>query len=722
MTNFRTGWIIALILIGILLLMVTLLTYYLRQFLIRRKELFISKRYPLKVRNINIGIILSLIFHRILITILYFSALSEKIYHYLSWIEAIIYVIFGYGITYLCICRYWLMWYDLNYSNSIINKQWIVYLNPSKIKKDFWLKYKPVLGNSIQMNKILFIPFIISSIIYLLTFYFTNGHLQKNNNNNLLIIIIDFIIYIPPLILLILIIFNCPKELDIFMLRKEISILLFISLLCGGTLFLGKILIYIFCHDNGNYYNDDQYVDWKIKTIAIVSGHVWPFALSCLLTVTMLKLIDKTTHNTKGNNHKQHQPIPSRSSRSNKNNNNNNNFKSKSPRSKSKTKSKSKSKSKTKSKTKSSKTRSTLLTVFKSKTTSTASTTSTTTTTTTTTTILSSGSSDNDGNISYGFDGISMDDDDDDDIDDDDDEYDDDDDIIGSQQDLFDDQWDLQSAILHPRLSELFIHHLCREYSIELILSFIEFVQFKHVVHEYFQIDTGLNGDTPMMKFYNYSKCDITFNQSIPKSDTVYNQFIVGLLNQQRKHRQHNNNKNKNNNNDNNHCQQQELQPQKPVKPLISPYSKISNTNISDDDDDESDDDDHDNKEEEEDDNKEENEKLNVMKEFLRIAHKLYKKYIEENSELEVNISGLMRDTYYNDMHNKDKFIENFFNQDMNEIDLFEHFDVVIEEMYHCMLTAFDRFNDSDQRVAIAKIQLRDVNSTKIRDMYKARN
>ena len=96
----------------------------------------------------------------------------------------------------------------------------------------------------------------------------------------------------------------------------------------------------------------------------------------------------------------------------------------------------------------------------------------------------------------------------------------------------------------------------------------------------------------------------------------------------------------------------------------------------------------------------------------------MYKKYIELGSELEVNISGVMRSSYNKDMHNYQTFIEN--NCDIDPMDLFDFFDVVIEEMYHCMMTAFDRFNETDQRVIIAKIYLTDAKSEQIRNVYKA--
>eukprot|EP01084_Bolivina_argentea_P317309 550141_1 len=44
------------------------------------------------------------------------------------------------------LARYWLIYYELNYSNSLMNKQWKAHLDPSLISKDFWLRNKSTYG------------------------------------------------------------------------------------------------------------------------------------------------------------------------------------------------------------------------------------------------------------------------------------------------------------------------------------------------------------------------------------------------------------------------------------------------------------------------------------------------------------------------------------------------------------------------------------------------
>ena len=39
------------------------------------------------------------------------------------------------------------MFYDANYHNSLLDKQWKIFLDSKLIQKDFWMKYKHSVGN-----------------------------------------------------------------------------------------------------------------------------------------------------------------------------------------------------------------------------------------------------------------------------------------------------------------------------------------------------------------------------------------------------------------------------------------------------------------------------------------------------------------------------------------------------------------------------------------------
>eukprot|EP01083_Nonionella_stella_P269877 913456_1 len=173
---------------------------------------------------------------------------------------------------------------------------------------------------------------------------------------------------------------------------------------------------------------------------------------------------------------------------------------------------------------------------------------------------------------------------------------------------------ELQRVLLDPHNFELFVQHLAREFCIETILSFIEMVQFKHLINVKFAIDINLgrsvsyDGDCELDTelFYDFDRCDINRNTAIPRS------FIVCKSDLKQK--------------------------------------------------------DH-----------------NDLAPFLILTHALFSKYIAPGAELEINISGAVRESYLKDMEcGVGTFIDNKLNNDnpMEAIDVFEYFDECIEEMY----------------------------------------
>eukprot|EP01083_Nonionella_stella_P071682 192704_1 len=202
---------------------------------------------------------------------------------------------------------------------------------------------------------------------------------------------------------------------------------------------------------------------------------------------------------------------------------------------------------------------------------------------------------------------------------------------------------ELQRVLLDADNFELFVQHLAREFSVETMLSFIEMVQFKHLINSTFDINLGrvtssYETDDDFELFFDFEQCNITINNAIPKSSIVYK-------------------------------------------------SKLQQS-------------DH-----------------NDLIPFFKIAHRLYRKYIVCGAELEINISGECRDVYTNDMEcDVDVFVQSKLKSDdpMEAIDLFETFDVVIEEMYALLTTACARFLETDENVNIARIHLTNCDTNQI--------
>ena len=178
---------------------------------------------------------------------------------------------------------------------------------------------------------------------------------------------------------------------------------------------------------------------------------------------------------------------------------------------------------------------------------------------------------------------------------------------------------------------ELFALHLNHEFSLECILSFIEMMQFK----QYFnQIYFGNNQE---FTFLDEKQIKFEFGEEFEgKSSIVYETFHFKL--------------NEENGSD--------------------------ETNVS------------------ERTDGIEIEKDLMIKNFKLISYLLYKKYINERSEMEVNISSTLRSQYNELMKDKDEWINNI---EILPNDLLTIFDDVCCEMFTLMEHSFGRFKRTDE-------------------------
>eukprot|EP01083_Nonionella_stella_P059549 155814_1 len=207
--------------------------------------------------------------------------------------------------------------------------------------------------------------------------------------------------------------------------------------------------------------------------------------------------------------------------------------------------------------------------------------------------------------------------------------------------------------ILHKEYFELFVHHLIREFSMELILCFVELIQFKQ------QLNTA----------YSLDKQSI---ETIPEDQVTFEGEMVCLIDFR------------------NICLQLNKNPNIPKSDLI--YGHINHEN-----------------------------ETNIET-YLRIAFLLFDKYInnENCSELEINISGEMRSEYLSKMCDMESFI-NQNKSTMKPDQLFEYFDVVIEELHQLLSFSFGRFMRSDLQINVARPILVDRDTEQLEAFLKPR-
>eukprot|EP01083_Nonionella_stella_P024455 67498_1 len=188
------------------------------------------------------------------------------------------------------------------------------------------------------------------------------------------------------------------------------------------------------------------------------------------------------------------------------------------------------------------------------------------------------------------------------------------------------------NAVLSHRSEEyfeLFAQHLCREYSMETMLCFVELVQFKNTVADTFELNINqLHTQQETDAFYNYSACNLRETRNVPKSE------------------------------------------------ILSKFAPLHDT------------------------------RKNIQS-LLEIAHELYCKYIndeDEDNQMVINISSDLR-TFYDGKMNE------YCDIDVTDINLFEFYDEVIEEMYELLQFSFERFIQTDNKINTARIVLADMKS-----------
>eukprot|EP01083_Nonionella_stella_P312489 1117908_1 len=195
----------------------------------------------------------------------------------------------------------------------------------------------------------------------------------------------------------------------------------------------------------------------------------------------------------------------------------------------------------------------------------------------------------------------------------------------------------LWNTLLHREYFEFFVQHLCREFSVETILCFVELMQFKEIVMETFNLNPNMDsnpGTSPSeslcIQGANTQMHALSRNPKIPKSHIIYSAMNDDIDNESQ------------------------------------------------------------------------------METCLKMVYLLFWKYINDTncSDLEINISGQMRQRYMDDF--KGMGLEAFIDKNtMEPMALFEYFDDVIEELYQLLLLSLGRFWRTDIKVAVSRLVMK---------------
>ena len=217
----------------------------------------------------------------------------------------------------------------------------------------------------------------------------------------------------------------------------------------------------------------------------------------------------------------------------------------------------------------------------------------------------------------------------------------------------------LNQILSHPKAFDLFIHHVAKEFSIECLLSYVEFIQFKKYMFKHMKIMRSENDirQKSVELYKSIKDKKISFSKSEIEVDINYGdkqQHDDGL-------------------NDDRLMSFQDIK-----FPSNVPQSEIVY---------------------EDDINFESN---NFKDRSKHKIYKLYNKYIKSGCELEINISHRSRQALFLMIDDYEKWMKDNKYLNLDTVFLMHIFDKCIYQMYNLLKSSYMRFKHSNQFIKLS--------------------
>eukprot|EP01084_Bolivina_argentea_P211953 360401_1 len=199
--NIRCAVLISNLVLNVFIL-APILMYNLRHFNALTKEikfLILQKRHPSIIKMACIACLICLLFERNIIVFLncnFIDIFSETFIRAIWRLERSIYPIIS-AIIWLGVWRCWHTFYDLKTAKAANEGTWKRYLNSELVRTNWYLNNKTKYNSYYYIRKIIFILWIISTIIQVTLFQLFMFHTQYHQLTRL----VDAILYLTPVIL-----------------------------------------------------------------------------------------------------------------------------------------------------------------------------------------------------------------------------------------------------------------------------------------------------------------------------------------------------------------------------------------------------------------------------------------------------------------------------------------------------------------------------------------
>ena len=240
----ETEWIIFFICTScIYLIIIPFVIYCNYSFNLHKQDIIIQKRYPSLTLLFGVLMTLNIFLSRPLYLLTYticndpqaFSTNcdieNKSIINFIHYFLLLCIYSFSTPNLWIVLLRYWLIYYNVNWTRSTINKTWKIHLNPSDVESDWYLSNKSKYGNIKYCGKRVFILYLIFApcTILLKCFVYQDDGFEMNA-------IVGLLYKFIPMLIMMIFAFKIRKFKDGFHIIKEVKLVVLV-VMSGMILF-----------------------------------------------------------------------------------------------------------------------------------------------------------------------------------------------------------------------------------------------------------------------------------------------------------------------------------------------------------------------------------------------------------------------------------------------------------------------------------------------------
>ena len=215
-------------LIGIFLdtfVYVPCIIYWSRNIWREKASLIIRKRHSKIIVTIGIVACLYYLIQRNIGFLIWsdLEVLTDNALLWLTYINCYAFPMFNYGLFYIMVYRYWLLYFKTKFAQCVANGEWQQIIDPESYEKNWWIVNKKKYGSGHFLRKYVLIVWIFVVLIEGTAWLCSYIFLSSDSWWGYLALFVDFLVILFPLILTIYIRQNLPLIIDKLRIKQELK-------------------------------------------------------------------------------------------------------------------------------------------------------------------------------------------------------------------------------------------------------------------------------------------------------------------------------------------------------------------------------------------------------------------------------------------------------------------------------------------------------------------